>query len=83
MRGSHHLAAHNATQSHAAHQPLDGAARHAHAFAPQLPPDLVDPVDPQVGPPHPLDVGHQFVVSLGSTAEQGRIALPGGVPPVR
>src|SRR5690606_39649984 len=31
-RGAHHLAAHDATQSHAAHQALDGAAPHRAAF---------------------------------------------------
>jgi len=32
-RGSHHFAAHDAARTHAAHQALDGAARHSHAFA--------------------------------------------------
>lgn len=73
------IAAHDATQSHAAHQTLDGAARRCVAFALQLPPDLVSAVDPQVGLLHPFDAGHQFPVSKGLAAEQGRITLPGSV----
>ena len=45
---AHRLAAAHALQPVQFHQPLDGTARHRCAFSPQLPPDLVCAVDPQV-----------------------------------
>jgi site-specific DNA recombinase len=44
-RGTHDLASHDPAQPQATHQPLDRAAGHRDAFALELLPDLVGPVD--------------------------------------
>ena len=81
-RGSHHLASAHALQALPAHQSLYRAACYRHAFSPQLPPDLVDAVDLQVGLPDAFNVRHQSVVTLGARAAQLGIALMGRMAPI-
>ena len=47
-RGSHRFPPNRAPQAHLPHQSGNGAARHIHAFAPQLTPHLANPVDLEV-----------------------------------
>ena len=81
-RGAHLLAAHHAAQPLLAHQPLHRAAGDIDAFAAQLPPDLVGTVDLQIDPPDLLDLRGQRRITLHAGRSQGRVALPGGMPPV-
>ena len=45
-------------------------------------PDLVGAVDLEVVLPDPLDMAGQHLVALFTRAAQGRVLLPGGMPPV-
>ncbi len=81
--GAHRLAAAHAFQPPQAHQPLDGAARQGRAFAPQLPPDLVGTIDPQVLVVNALHLRQQMSITLGSRGQQRRVALTRRVAPVR
>jgi hypothetical protein len=65
------------------HQPLDSAARHGRALAPELTPDLVGTIDPQVLVVHALHLRQQARISLGSRGQQRRVALARRVAPVR
>ena len=47
-RGADRLAADDAFETHGPHQAGNRAAGHIEALALQLPPDLADPVDPEV-----------------------------------
>jgi hypothetical protein len=47
---------------------IDGTACHHHAFAMQLPPNLVGPVHRKVGSPDPLDMPDQLFIALGAQA---------------
>src|SRR5438270_11767306 len=51
--GVHLLATHDAAAAETAHQPLNRAAGHVNALAPQLRPHLVGPVDPAAPTPDP------------------------------
>ena len=50
------LASHGALKPHGPHQTLHRAAGHLHALALQLPPDLVRPVNLEIGLPNPANV---------------------------
>jgi hypothetical protein len=55
-------------QAESAHEPLDRAVGHGHALSVHLHPDLVSAVDLHVGVPDTLDMGNQFIVTLGACA---------------
>ena len=67
-RRAHDLATDDATLAESAHEPLDRAAGHGHALSVHLHPDLVSAVDLHVGVPDTLDIGNQFIVTLGACA---------------
>jgi len=66
-----------------AHQPLDGAARHADTFPVELKPDLVCTIDLQVGVPHALNLRHQLCITLSTQRAQGWLPLACSMEPVR
>ena len=51
------------------------------AFSLQLPPDLVSPVDLQVGVPNPLNVAHQDLIALPPRSAKRWIPPLGRLPP--
>ncbi len=51
-RGAHRLASDHARQPYRPHQPSDRAAGDIEALPLQLPPDLADTIDPEVGLEH-------------------------------
>jgi hypothetical protein len=81
-RGAHRLAAPRTLQALESHQPLDRAARHRHALAVQLPPDLASAIDLQVGSMDSLDLIDQDGIALGSLRHERRVAHPCRVAPV-
>jgi hypothetical protein len=71
--GAHDFAAHHPAQPQCAHQPLDCATGHRHAFACQLPPHLVGAVDLHVGLPDAFNLRHKHLVTVSTrTALMGR-----------
>ena len=82
-RGAHRLAPASPLQPAQSHQPLDGATRHRRAFAPELAPDLVGTVDPQVLVVYALHLRQQARIALGSRGQQPGIAPARRVTPVR
>src|ERR1019366_6325359 len=60
--GARGLALYHPTKAQLAHQPLHRAGGHQESLAPQLGPDFVRPVDPEVLVPDPLDLGRQLLV---------------------
>lgn len=76
--GANRLATPLALQAQTLHQTFDCAARHRNAFAVQLPPDLVGPIDLEVGLPDPLDLRQQDPIALGAGAAQFGRAPPVG-----
>ena len=82
-RGAHRLASTHALQALLAHQPFDGAARYHHTLAVELAPDLVGPVDLEVGLPYPLDLRHQAGIALRATRAQRLVALASSMAPIR
>lgn len=67
---------------HASHEPLDRAAGHGYTLSVHLHPDLVGAVNLHVGVPDTLDMGNQFIVTLGACTAQLRLALLHRVAPV-
>ena len=63
-RGSDRLAADDALQAHASHQPRHGAAGHVLALPPQLPPDLAHAIDLEVLLEHARDLGFRRGIPL-------------------
>jgi hypothetical protein len=56
------VSAHRAERPELAHEPLDLTARDLMAFTLELPPDLADPVDAEIGVEHPLDLDLELLV---------------------
>jgi len=81
-RGAHHLATHDTAQALTPHESLDRTAGYHDAFAVQLPPDLVGTIDPQVGLPDTLDLGHQHRITQHSLAALFRVSQQGDMTPV-
>ena len=81
--GAHLLASACTAEAAQPHQPFDGAARYGRAFAPQLAPDLVGSIDPQVLVVHALHLRQQARITPGSRGQQRRVALARRVAPVR
>ena len=72
-RGDPRTTTHHTRQPHRSHQPRHGAPRDAHAFTPQLLPDLPRAVHLMIGVPHPLNLRAQRVVPLGPARAPRRV----------
>ena len=69
------LAADDALQTHAPHQPFDRAARHVLAVAQQLPPDLAGAVNAKVFVENSTDFFTEFSVAPGPRRKSRRILM--------
>ena len=78
-RGSDRPAADDTLQSHGLHQALDGAAGHALAFPPQLPPNLARAIDLEVLLEHAGDLRHQAGIALRPCRQPRWVGPPGGM----
>jgi len=81
--GALRLAPTHPLQALLAHQSLDGATRHGDTLSIELQPDLVCPIDLQVGMPHAVNLRHQACIALGTQRAQGRLTLARCMAPIR